>query len=233
MSSSTNFFQGLASYYHLTDKQTPTYSSGSSSYRPSTHTTSYIPLLVGGHTTISSSIHQGPQDWAGRMAYEAQRREGSRQTAAAVIGGVAMVALSAVLAYITKNYIQAGKELKKAEEFKWMLPAIAQEEGFKLSDVLPVVNKHIEIAENKRSQSRNIAALTGVVLAAAAGAFFGGMFAVPWLITASIVVGVFAAATGAFLVVWHWEDETSLPVHMQEQIRTFLREHLVPTEDAV
>ncbi|HAB99508.1 MAG TPA: hypothetical protein DCE71_06785 [Parachlamydiales bacterium] len=234
MSSSTNFFQGLASYYNLHPKHSSPYTSSNHRNRFSSHTTSYIPLFIGAGTHVThNDIHLGTEDWAGRGAYESAQRESSRQTTAAAVGGIGMVILSGILAYVTKNYFKASKELKKAEDFKFMLPSLALEEGFQLGEVLPIVNKHIEIVENKRSQSRNIVVLTGTVLAAAAGAFVGGMFAAAWLITASIVVGVFALATGAFLVVWHWDDETSLPPYMQNQIQTFLKEHTIFSDQAI
>ena len=234
MSSSTNFFQGLASYYNLHPKHSSPYTSSNHPNRFSSHTRSYIPLFIGAGTHVThNDIHLGTEDWAGRGAYESAQRESSRQATAAAVGGIGMIILSGVLAYVTKNYFNVSKELKKAENFRFMLPTLAKEEGFRLTDVLPIVDKHIEIVENKRSQSRNIVVLTGVVLAAAAGAFVGGMFALPWLITASLVVGVFALATGAFLIVWHWDDETSLPPYMQNQIQEFLANHKVPSERAI
>lgn len=225
MSSSTNFFQGLDSYYNLSKKQ----SSTSTPFSDQNNSSNFLASIFSYKESYRGTFNNISQ----LEGYQNRERERSKQNVAAVIGGIAMIVLSGALAYVTKNYFQADKELKKAEEFKSILPTIAQEEGFQVTHVLPIVNKHIELVENKRSQSRNIMVITGAVLAAATGAFLGGMLAVSWLITASVIVGVFAAATGAFLVVCHWDDETSLPSDMQTQIKNFLAASNIDSEKAI
>jgi hypothetical protein len=158
-----------------------------------------------------------PQTTQVIFANTQQDRDDQRQTSAAMIGGIATILFAGLSARALKQYRNDSKELAGAKiTFQHLLSNFASGQEVALR---PIWQKHIEILEAKCSRARHIALFVGGIFAAASAAFIGGMFAVNWLISSSIVSAVAIAAIGGFDLVWHWDDEYSLPLAMQRELQ--------------
>lgn len=149
-----------------------------------------------------------------------QIREDDRASNAALIGGLAAIAFSAITAFTLKSYLANSAALEKAKNFRtFTLPNLTDAEQKTLT---PILNRHIENVEANVTKSRNYSILAGAVLVSAIAGFIGGMAAAPWLITASIVSVVFTACIGAFYIAWTWSDDTKLPAPMLQKIQQII-----------
>ncbi|HEV7738652.1 MAG TPA: hypothetical protein VGO47_14925 [Chlamydiales bacterium] len=169
----------------------------------------------GWHTDRQVSILSG--DLSQIRQFTQAEREDQRQSNAAVIGGMATVLFAGLMACAIKQVRGDTKELAHA---KIALKNLALDVGNpQVLTLQPILCKHIEILEAKCAKARHIAALAVAIFATAAAAFAGGMFAISWLITTATVATVAIAAIGAFALVWHSDDEQSLPPAMQQELR--------------
>ena len=145
-------------------------------------------------------------------------RQNSRNTQAAVAGVILTLAGTGLLAVVTRCFSNCKKQLNQAVDFrKHTLPNLRSADKEQLR---PISEKHIEILESKMFWTKAGLGLTVATVACAVAAFVGGMFAIPWLITAAIVTGVATAAIGIFAGVWFLTEDQSLPAPMLEQIET-------------
>ncbi len=151
-------------------------------------------------------------------------RQNSQGTMAAVIGGICTVALAGVAAFVGRNFLSSTKELNDAVGFRdQQLPHL---EARVQSILRPIVNKHVENLESKAFWSKTFVALGIGALACAIAAFAGGMLTLPWLITASVVGGVFTAASGTFAGVWYFMKDHSLSSQMLQQVEQLRIQYL-------
>ena len=158
--------------------------------------------------------------------YQREDREGNRASAAAVVGGIATIALAGVSAFALRSYCDDCGELKIAKEFQEELensPTIFDRfpldvRAERKRDLEKVTKKVIEILDAKCARSRNIVILTATALAAGIAAFVAGMFSIQWLITASIIAGVALAAVAVFMVVWQCTAKNDLSPIMAQKV---------------
>jgi len=144
-------------------------------------------------------------------------REEQRQSNAAVIGGMATVLFAGLMACAIKQVRGDTKELAHAKvALKNLALDVRNPQAWALQ---PILCKHIEILETKCARARHIAVLAIAIFATAIAAFAGGMFAISWLVTTATVAAVAIGAIGAFALVWHSDDETSLPPVMRQELR--------------
>ena len=144
-------------------------------------------------------------------------REDQRQSNAAVIGGIATVILAGGMACAIKQVRGDTKELAHAKtSLKNLSLDFSNPQALALQ---PILTKHIEILEAKCERARHIAVLAVAIFATAVAAFAGGMLAISWLITAATVSAVALSAIAVFGFVWHSDDETALPLTMQQELR--------------
>lgn len=220
-----SFLDGLTSYYHIGQRAEASLSNRQEFSSGVHFIPSYgFPFGYGGASSSGRHVNviATGQDLETIRRHDREDREDQRQTSAAVIGGIGAIVLAGASAFFLKDYLKDKEELSKAQAFRnHILPTLDHRLA---SQIAPIANKHLEILEAKCIKSRNIALLTGGVLAAATAAFAGGMFAISWLITASVVAGVALAAIGAFTIVWHWGDVDSLPIEMQRKVQELQRQ---------
>jgi hypothetical protein len=175
----------------------------------------------GNSSGINKNMHAHDVPTMEKMReYEKEDKKENRESNAAWFGGIATIAFAAFSAFTLKSYYRDSEELKKAQDFRQNdLPGLPKDLQGQIS---PILNKHISILEASLSRSRNYAIIGAGMLASAAAGFAGGMFSIPWLITAAIIAAVFLTATAVFLIVWHWSDENSLPAPMQQKLHHLL-----------
>ena len=155
---------------------------------------------------------------------EREDRENSQGTLAAIIGGICTVVLAGAAAFVGRNFLNSNKELNDVVAFRdQQLPQL----DARVQETLrPIVNKHVENLESKAFWAKTFVVLTVGALVCAAAAFAGGMLALPWLITAAVVGGVFTAASGAFAGVWYMTEDHSLSPQMLQQIEQLRAQYL-------
>jgi hypothetical protein len=167
-----------------------------------------IPVFGYGSPQTSRVVFAGPTQ---------QDRQEDRQINAAWIGGIMTILFAGISAHALKQYRKDSQELASAKiNFQHLLSngASAREIAIR-----PIWEKHIEVLEAKCSRACHIALFVIGLLASATTAFIGGMLAVNWLISASIVSAVAIAAIGGFDLAWHWDDEYKLPLTMQRELQ--------------
>ncbi len=153
---------------------------------------------------------------------EMQDQERSRASSFAWIGGLATVALAGVAGFFGRSMHDNHQAITEARNFQTnVLPSLDPSRQAELSTI---VQRELEIREASYAKTRNWAILGGITLGAAIAAFTGGMLVISWLMTASIIVGVAAAAFGVFSVAWHWNDQTELPAPMQNRVHQLVSE---------
>lgn len=163
----------------------------------------------------------GGPDVLDRMReHQREDRADDRASSAACLGAILTIIGAAGLACVMSSWNEIGERLDAAREFKEdQLPLIQNHQ--EKAELTQIVNKDIRILEKKASRARNIVILTAVALTSAAAAFAGGMFAVQWLITAAIVVGVATVAVGVFAAVYYALQKSEKP----EEVMNYLRAH--------
>jgi hypothetical protein len=147
--------------------------------------------------------------------FSKEEAETERQTTAAVIGGIATIALAGLSAMALKNYQNDSLELSNAWK---LLESLDQNTTSEVMALRPILNEHIRILSNKCSRARRIAMLVAALFATAIGAFAGGMMGITWLVTAAIVASVVLASIAMFGMVWYANERTTLPPAMQRQL---------------
>ena len=215
---------GMSNYFNL-GAAAPS-AGGVASYIPSIRP--QVSLGGGGYSNGLSVIAATPEMFGAVRNAQEEDREQSRATTAAIVGGIATVALSGLSACALRSYCNDRAELQKAINFKNILeaaPGMYEISPHQRGELTPVANKYIEILEAKCGRARNILILTGLALATGIAAFVGGMMSLKWLITASIIAAVVVASIAAFTVVWHCTENTELPPQMADKI-LLMREQL-------
>jgi hypothetical protein len=213
---------GISNYFGLSQPQAQAYRAPSVGIAPQIQ----VPMGFGGGygggygSGVSVLAADSTMFGAVRNAQREDREE-SRATTAAVVGGIATIALAGLSAFGLRSYCNDRKELQKAMEFKQILEQPNDLYGITVHqrvELTPVANKYIEILETKCGRSRNILILTGLALATGVAAFVGGMMSLKWLITASIISAVVVGSIAAFMIVWHCTDNTELPPAMARKV---------------
>ncbi len=183
---------------------------------------SVVPMFVGGGGSGSGHhvqvVASNPETIRELRQNEQEDRQNSQGTMAAVLGGIATIAFAGVAAFVARNLMNADKELNQAIAFRD--DQLTQLDPAAQADLEPIVDKHVELLESKLFWSKSIVVLTGGALACAIAAFVGGMFVIPWLMTAAVIGAVILAAGGVFAGVWYCTDDTSMPHEMLTQIQT-------------
>lgn len=153
---------------------------------------------------------------------EVADRERSQKILTATLAAISTIAFTAIAAWVGRNVSNTQKELNRAVEFQnQQLPHLELDVQRELR---PIVSKHIENLESKAFWSKASFVLSASALSWSVAAFAGGMFSIPWLVTAAIVGTVSTAAIGAGGAVWYFTGEHSLPSDMVRKIEQ-LRSH--------
>ena len=140
----------------------------------------------------------------------------SKASQAALLGGCLTIICAGVAACAGKMWSNTSKELNAAVEFREH-GYVALSDGEKAS-MKPILDAHIKFLESKVFWAKSFVVLTVAALSCGVAAFVGGMFLMPWLITAAIVAGVFIAAVGAFAGVWYMLEDRSLSPEMLKNL---------------
>ncbi len=203
MTNSINYVNHLVAYY----EPAPVKASKERAWTPP-----MIPVFGYGWPHTSQVIFAGSTR---------QDRQEDRQINAAWIGGLTTILFAGLSARALKQYRNDSRELASAKiHFQHLLSNAASPKEIAIR---PIWQKHIEILEDKCTRARHITLLVTGLLASASAAFMGGMLAVSWLISASIVSAVAIAAIGGFDLAWHWDDEYKLPLTMQRELQALYR----------
>ena len=156
-------------------------------------------------------------------------KEERRATIAAVSGGIATVVLSGLSAFFLRSCNEDRANLQEARDFRESLncdiPGASSLNAIEFNfrgQLKPIADAQIKILETKAARSRNIVILKAAAVANAVSAFVGGMMAIQWLITASIIAAVALAAITAFTVVWHCTDKTEISREMNRQAQELM-----------
>jgi len=224
MANALTYLTGVQNYFGLGQAAAAPRGAFGGGFSPFLQPALAVAPAFGGRDVQVTSINvSDPQMLGAIRSHRREDREEDRASTASWVGAIGTIVLAGLSALALRSYCNDRKELKNAEEFKTeVLPLI--EPNMRL-ELLPIVNKHIEIVENKVARGRNIMILTGLALTTGIAAFVGGMMSLQWLITTAIVAGVAIAAIGVFLVVWHCTENNALPPEMEQKIEA-LRDHL-------
>ncbi len=149
--------------------------------------------------------------------HQREDREENRATSATWIGAILTIIGSAGLACVVSSWNETSERLEAARDFKNDQIQFFPEQD--RPNLIQGLNKHIKNLEKKNSSIRNIVILTATALASTATAFVAGMFAIQWLITASIVVGVATLAVGTFFAVLYCLQKPEEPTEFIEYLR--------------
>jgi hypothetical protein len=217
------YFNKLAARHHVVVGQSSHEAPNSQSNSSYLQGHTYTPYGHGGggNFNFSSSSATASVFSGGNMNVRDTRELANdrRNGTAAVVFGLGMIALAGVFAFVTKDYSEKSANLEEANDIKKDL----KKENRWENPVKEIVKAAIKFDEKELSKSRQIVAVTATLLATAAVGFTAGMLGVSWLVTASIITGVFTLAIGAFLGARRCIDkENVLPDYAQTGLKELL-----------